>query len=518
MILMNARRFCRNHPSPRILIFAILGLTACSKGPDVPDVNCPGNVCIINPDSPAPNYPPLSAVITIVSPAASGPNDYPGTAFAFYGTGNGGSQSYTAGSWSFGDGTTGSGLSNVTHSYTAAGTYTVTFTVTDSKAFTASTTTTVMATTASETVVYTFFNLNADTANSLITGTDGNFYGTTPTDSAGLGSVFELKPAGTLTTLYSLNPSNPADGCGTEGLTEGADGNFYGTTYTCGTYGGGNVFVVSPSGTETDLHAFCSGTDGCNPKASLIQAANGNFYGTTANGGTHGFGTVFMMTTSGAETVLYSFGTSGTDGESPLRLVQGADGNFYGTTTEGGAYALGTVFEVTPTGLETVLCSFGTSTTDGAKPNNLLQGSDGNLYGTTSGGGTHGLGTVFKITPAGVETVLYSFGASATDGQSPSDLIQGKDGNLYGSTYSGGSFSGGALFEITPTGTMTMLYASFGATISGSSCSGGGFNPPNGANPIGITFGSDGAIYGFTAGGYCSGTNPATGHIFRVAL
>jgi len=498
-----------------LLMFAALGLTACGKGPDVPQNNC--TVCIINPDSPAPDNTPLSAVITEAAPLTSGAGNYPGTAFTFGGTGNGGAESYTGGSWLFGDGTSGTGLTDVTHTYTTAGTYTVTFTVTDADSYTASTTIPVTASIGIEQVLYNFNN--ELWANSLITGSDGNLYGTTQTGGNGLGSVFKMTPTGVVTTLYNLNIANPADGCTPEGLTEGADGNFYGTTYVCGTNGTGNVFVVSPSGTETVLHAFgSSSTDGDNPKSGVIQAADKNFYGTTASGGAHGSGTVFMITPTGTESVLYSFGTNSQDGASPLKLIQGSDGNFYGTTTGGGTVGDGTVFKLTPAGAESILYSFGASTTDGTSPNSLLEGFiDDNFYGTTSGGGAHGHGTVFKITPAGAETVLYSFGASPTDGENPSGLLQASDGNLYGTTYSGGNFEGGTLFKLTPTGTLTMLYASFGSFSNGSSCSGGAYNPPNGGNPLGMTLGPGSVFYGFTTGGECSGTIPFDGAIFKLA-
>ncbi len=495
---------------------AVLGMTSCGKGPDVPPAaECsPGLICIGGGGN---TYPPLSASISSASPVASATVNYLGMAFNFYGQGGGGTDSYTGGAWSFGDGTTESGLGTVTHTYATAGTYTVKFTVTDSAGYTASATMMVTAAIGIETVLYNF--TNSLWANSLITGTDGNFYGTTPTTGDGFGSVFKITPAGTLTTLYNLNVLNPADGCTPEGLTEGTDGNFYGTTYTCGTYGVGNIFMVSPGGTETILHAFgSSSSDGANPKSSLIQDASGNFYGSTIAGGTYGFGTVFMLTAAGVETVLYSFGANGVDGLSPENLVLGTDGSLYGITIDGGAYGRGIVFAVTPTGAESVLYSFGASTTDGASPNSLLLGFvDGNFYGTTYAGGAYGNGSVFKITPAGVETILYSFGASASDGQAPSDLLQASDGNLYGTTYFGGNFGGGTLFKVTPTGTMTVLYASFGSFISGSSCAGGASNSPNGANPIGMTLSSDSVFYGFTAGGQCSGTSSLNGAIFDLA-
>lgn len=496
---------------------ALFGLTSCGKGPDVPaGSGCsPGQVCIGGGGN---TYPPLSASIAMASPVASPVGNYRGMDFNFYGTGGGGSDSYTSGAWSFGDGTTGTGVGfNVNHTYTTAGTYTVTFTVTDSVGYSASATMPVTAAIAIETVIYNF--TNQLWANSLLAGKDGNFYGTTPTGGDGLGSVFKITPTGTLTTLYNLNIQDPADGCTPEGLTEGGDGNFYGTTYTCGTNGVGNVFVVSPSGAETVLHAFgSSSTDGANPKSSLVQAANGSFYGTTTAGGAYDLGTVFMIMATGVETVVYSFGANNADGAYPEHLILGSDGNFYGTTLNGGAHSQGTVFEVTPTGAETVLYSFGASTTDGTQANSVLQGFiDGNFYGTTFAGGSYGDGTVFKITSAGVETILHSFSGSSSDGQSPTDLLQGEDGNLYGTTSSGGNFGDGTLFRMTPTGTLTMLYASFGARDSDSSCASGAFNPANGASPLAMTISSDNVFYGFTAGGQCSATIPFDGAIFSLA-
>jgi uncharacterized repeat protein (TIGR03803 family) len=194
-------------------------------------------------------------------------------------------------------------------------------------------------------------------------------------------------------------------------LVRGGDGNFYGTTGNGGPFAGGTVFKISPTGVETVLYSFAGGTDGNLPHAALIQGRDGNFYGTTSNGGTSGNGTVFKMSPTGVETVLYSFAGSTTDGRVPYSaLIEGSDGNFYGTTSFGGTSDLGTAFKITPAGVETVFYSFAGGTTDGSGGfSSLIQGSDGNFYGTSGRGGTGNNGTLFKITPAGVESVLHFF-------------------------------------------------------------------------------------------------------------
>jgi uncharacterized repeat protein (TIGR03803 family) len=160
--------------------------------------------------------------------------------------------------------------------------------------------------------------------------------------------------------------------------------------------------MITPAGTETLLYSFgATGTDGTDPQASLIQASDGNFYGTTLNGGANNLGTVFGITPAGVETVLYSFVGNGIDGTNPFaRLLQGSDGNLYGTTPVGGANGFGVVFKVSLTGTETLIHTFAGGSSDGAYPqNSLIQGSDGNFYSTTLNGGTNNLGTVFKIVP-----------------------------------------------------------------------------------------------------------------------
>jgi uncharacterized repeat protein (TIGR03803 family) len=216
-------------------------------------------------------------------------------------------------------------------------------------------------------------------------------------------------------------------------------------------------------GTETTLYSFGSSlTDGANPNG-LVQGSDGNFYGTTEYGGTNniaddGDGTVFRISPSGTETSLYSFGSSPTDGTEPtVGLVQGSDGNFYGTTEVGGMNGVpyggaGTVFRISPSGTYTNLYSFGSSPTDGIGPvAGLVQGSDGNFYGTTTFGGTNLYdGTVFRISPSGTATTLYSFVGYPTDGQRPyAGLIQGSDGYFYGTTGSGGTTDNGTVFKLT---------------------------------------------------------------------
>ena len=282
------------------------------------------------------------------------------------------------------------------------------------------------------------------------------------------------------------------------GLVQGSDGNFYGTTYAGGDSNHGTIFKITPTGTLTTLHSFI-GTDGASPDANLVQGGDGNFYGTTGNGGiTSSNGTVFKITPSGTLTTLYFF--SGTDGSGPNGLVLDSDGNYYSTAFGGGSSNDGTVFKITPTGTLTTLYSF--SGADGLNPRaGLALGSDGNFYGTTRSGGTGNDGTVFKITPSGTLTMLHSF--SGIDGLDPwsSALVQGSDGNFYGTTVNGGALNNGTVFQITPTGMLTTLY-SFTGGVDGSG--------PDGS----LVQGSDGNVYGTTAGG--GGCGP--GAVFKISV
>jgi uncharacterized repeat protein (TIGR03803 family) len=332
---------------------------------------------------------------------------------------------------------------------------------------------------------------------SLIQGSDGTFYGTTDLGGAnGAGTVFSITSAGTETVLYSFAGGSSDGASPAAGLIQGSDGNFYGTTDAGGAGGFGTVFKITPGGTETVLHSFTANSDGAEPEASLIQGSDGTFYGTTDIGGTSGDGTVFSITSAGTETVLHPFAGSSSDGSRPATgLIQGSDGNFYGTTDAGGVNADGTVFRITPSGTETVLYSFAGGSSDGSHPEGgLIQGSDGNFYGTTDAGGANGDGTVFKITPSGTETLLYSFAGGSSDGSNPTaGLIQGSDGNLYGTTFLGGANGHGTVFKITPSGTETVLHSFAGGFSDGES--------PEAS----LIQGSDGNLYGTTLdGGFSS--------------
>jgi uncharacterized repeat protein (TIGR03803 family) len=327
----------------------------------------------------------------------------------------------------------------------------------------------------------------------LVQGADGNFYGTTAHGAGNNdGTIFKITTNGTLTVLASINgPSgdfNNAPGAfPNSALVQGLDGNFYGTTYNGGIINSwGTVFKVTPNGTLTILASF-NGTNGVNPSAALVQGADGNFYGTTYNGGTGiEVGTVFRITTNGTVTSLVSF--NGINGANPCAaLVQGSDGNFYGTTHNGGTNnSWGTVFEITTNGTLTSLASF--NGTNGANPSAaLLQGVDGNFYGTTYNGGTGSeVGTVFKITTNGTVTSLVSF--NGINGANPSSaLVQGTDGNFYGTTAGGGAYNDGIVFTMPPLGVLTTLLS---------------FNGANGEAPLSsVVQGTNGNFYGVTSAG-----------------
>jgi uncharacterized repeat protein (TIGR03803 family) len=253
-----------------------------------------------------------------------------------------------------------------------------------------------------------------------------------------LGLVVSL-PAQTFTTLQSFDSTD--GGSPEAGLVEGLNGSLYGTTQQGGVNSAGTVFEITPAGTLTTLYSFCSVgvcTDGDDPVAGLVQAANGDLYGTTPGGGTKGAGTVFKITSTGTLTTLYSFcsATACTDGRDPITgLVLATNGDLYGTTQLDGAEGDGTVFKVTPSGTLTTLysfCSLG-DCADGEGAWELVQGTNGNFYGTTVGGGAHNVGTVFEITAAGALTTLHSF--DTTDGADPfAGLIQAANGDFYGTT------------------------------------------------------------------------------------
>ena len=291
----------------------------------------------------------------------------------------------------------------------------------------------------------------------LLLGTDGSFYGATILGGAivsgtfGYGTIFRITPDGTLTTLHSFDYTDGAYPYA--GLIQAADGAFYGTTNrggtsdTCGSNGCGTVFRITSGGTLTTLHNF-DYTEGIEPGA-LIQASDGNFYGATAMGaGVGGYGTVFKITSAGALTTLHRFAGYPTDGTNPSALIQATNGSFYGTTSQGGASdcQCGTVFKITSTGTLTTLVSF--DGPDGSMPlAALVQAGDGDFYGTTSKGGANGYGTVFKITSEATLTTLHSF--DGTDGSNPpGGLVEASNGTFYGTTFVGGTDSDGTVFSL----------------------------------------------------------------------
>jgi uncharacterized repeat protein (TIGR03803 family) len=350
----------------------------------------------------------------------------------------------------------------------------------------------------------------------LIQATNGNLYGTTYYGGAkDSGEVFEITPGGTLTTPYSFcSKSGCTDGEYTYAVpVQGTDGNFYGTTYLGGSKELGTVFKITPSGKQTTLHSF-EGADGSQPLAGLVQATNGDFYGTTNMGGSKGYGVIFKITPSGALTTLHSFcSRSGcTDGANPFAtLVQGIDGNLYGTTLGGGsAKGFGTVFKITPSGTLTTLHSFCAQSgcPDGQFPQTgLVQATNGNLYGTTISGGAYGNGTIFKITTSGMLTTLYSVCSQSgcPDGNYLiAGLIQATDGNLYGMMDVGGANGAGTIFKVTLSGTLTTLYN----FCSQSGC-------PDGQYPGGgLVQATDGILYGTTADGGANGE----GTVFSLSV
>jgi uncharacterized repeat protein (TIGR03803 family) len=325
----------------------------------------------------------------------------------------------------------------------------------------------------------------------LVQAKNGLLYGTTGGDLINSdGTIFEITPGGTLTTITFFGGA--VGEVPYAGLIQATNGDLYGTTQYGGTNGDGVVFEISPGGTLTTLHSF-DGTDGSGPVDGLIQATNGHFYGTTQSGGADGYGTVFSMTASGTVTTLHSF-TGGTDGAHPYAgVVQGSDGNFYGTAQDGGADGYGVVFKMTPSGAVTTLYSFNFHDPNGGNPlGGLLQGATGDFYGTASAFGANNTGTVFKITSGGALTLLYTFcsQSSCADGNLPYvGLLQGSDGNFYGSTEFGGDNGGfGTIFKMTPSGTLTVLHSFNGTT--------------DGSYPEGVLVeDTDGTFYGSTVGG-----------------
>jgi uncharacterized repeat protein (TIGR03803 family) len=314
-----------------------------------------------------------------------------------------------------------------------------------------------------------------------------------------------LANAQAFTTLHAFtgtdgaNPQSP--------LIADAAGNFYGTTFYDGKSGYGTVFKVTKN-KVTVLYSFAGPPDAANPSGPLLLDKSGDLYGTTVWGGASDQGAVFKLSSTGEDTVLYSFAGYRSDGNNPEGgVISDPDGNLYGTTAGGGegngcggyVYGCGILFELDPAGQETILHTFN-GEGDGAHPwAGVLRDSAGNLYGTTVDGGTAGLGTIFKFDTAGTFTLLHSF--AATDGAYPyGPVIRDSKGNLYGATYEGGAHSVGTVFKLSSSGTITVLHSFAGNTD--------GAYPP-----AGLVRDSAGNLYGTTAQG---GSSSNMGSVFKV--
>jgi uncharacterized repeat protein (TIGR03803 family) len=323
-----------------------------------------------------------------------------------------------------------------------------------------------------ETILYTFTG-GTDGAyplGNLLRDEAGNLYGAAQGGGSdncvqGCGTIFEITPANTEKVLLSFT-SGGSDPVGS--LIRDSEGNLYGMTANGGTHSCGTVFSLTQTGTETVLYSFNCLSDGLGGTGGLTRDGSGALYGASIVGGSStcgfGCGLVFEVTASDEFNLLYGF-TSGPDGWEPNgNLIRDAQGNLYGTSRFGGSnpscsstLGCGTVFEITPSSTETVLYSF-SGGADGSNPTGagLVQDRQGNLYGTTYSGGVgscyqgFGCGVVFKVTPSGTETVLYSFTGGADGGNPAANLILDAKGNLFGTTQIGGAQGYGTVFEVTP--------------------------------------------------------------------
>jgi uncharacterized repeat protein (TIGR03803 family) len=302
----------------------------------------------------------------------------------------------------------------------------------------------------------------------LVRDTAGNLYSTTMVGGhhSSSGTMFKVSKTGKESVLYNFEGVDGAtDGASPDaGLIRDATGNFYGTTSAGGAgdcdppQGCGTVFKVSKTGKETVLYKFAGGySDGCHPAGGLIQDKSGNLYGTTSSCGVSNEGTVFKVSASGKETVLHSF--AGSDGAIPMytSLLMDTSGNLYGFTSAGGAGG-GTVYKLSPSGTVTVLYSFPDGY--GGAYGTPIMDTQGNLYGTTLNGGYPRDGIVWKLSKKGAETILHQFTRGSSDGAFPySGVILDANGNLYGTTLRGGSSDDGTVYELTADGTLTLLYS-----------------------------------------------------------
>jgi uncharacterized repeat protein (TIGR03803 family) len=312
------------------------------------------------------------------------------------------------------------------------------------------------------------------------------------TNCVSAGTIFKVTSTGAFTNLHQFAgpdgsyPGGATVGYTQGGLIQGSDGYFYGSTDSGGTStnclgGCGTVFKIDSNGVFATLYNFTSGADGANPYGTMAQGGDGNFYGAAFT--VDGYASVFKVTSAGTLTTVFSVNNYYVAG-----LVRGADGNVYGTfTDQGGQQGNGNVFKIAPDGTLTLLYVF-TGGADGSWPNGLVQGNDGNFYGTAQYDGAWGWGTVFKITPAGTLTPLYQF-TGEEDGYNPlTTLVQGSDGNFYGTTSNGGTNGNGSVFWVDPSGNFTNLYTFVGPSIETYA-------------PAALVQGSDGNFYGTAVDG-----------------
>jgi uncharacterized repeat protein (TIGR03803 family) len=330
--------------------------------------------------------------------------------------------------------------------------------------------------------------------------------------------------------FHSMSGENGADGQGPNGAlvqASGSDPNFYGSNFylgaadfRCGCTIGGTVFKVSPKGVLTALHTF-TGPDGSAPSTGLVQGDDKLWYGLTAGGGDHGAGVAYKVSSDGATfQVLHSFNGAAGDGGYPSygALVKAPDGNFYGTTMQGGAHGMGTAFRMTPSGTVTVIHAFAGAPGDGANPRGqLMLGSDGNLYGTTvcgsSGTSTGGCGgTVYRLTTSGTYTLLHSFDTQKGGDQPLATLVE-ISGTLYGTTSQGGTNDFGTVFSLRLDGSAFTKMYEFQGGVMGTPANG------DGARPVGaLLVATDGNLYGTTSlgGSYTQVYPKGDGTIFRI--
>lgn len=323
-------------------------------------------------------------------------------------------------------------------------------------------------------------NVPAAPRGDLLFASDGNLYFSSYGGGAnGGGAIARVTPSGTLTTLHSFTGRDDDGAQSYSRLVQASDGNLYGTTYIGGKDGVGTLFRISLAGEFTSLHSFDRRRDEPKlPYTGLVQAGDGHLYGTTMRGGSDDRGTVFRLTLSGTVEVIHAFANG--EGQNPEgTLIVGPDGNLYGTTLIGGENDRGTIYRVTTGGTLTTLYSFpslgafsstGVATNaTGANPRAALTlGPDGNFHGTAYQGGTQGYGTVFRMTPAGEVTVLHSFTGPTAGGAFPlAGVSIDAAGNIYGTTEQGGYLNRGTAWRLSPAGEFTLLHGFIGSAADG---------------------------------------------------